>query len=334
MSGIQTKNGKAFEYACLKAMQDVLSPGQLVEVDEDAAYKTAKSSYDALPPETKDKMYLGAFSAVCKLCAMEPMLESSESFGPLLLKIQTDDNGKRGDVRDVLCIKNTTEHWEIGISCKHNHHAVKHSRLSSTIDFGYEWMGVHCSENYFSKVRLIFDELESKRSNARMNGAIATWNEVPDKTESVYVPILEAFMSELKAIAATNENAPADFTSYLIGTKDFYKVIMDEKSESTRIEAVNINGTLNRKTKNVKARISIPKLKMPTKFLEIRFKQESRTTIEVLLDEGWAFSMRIHSAKDELEPSLKFDINLIAYPSNNYAQVELWYSNKDAKTGT
>lgn len=334
MSGIQTKNGKAFEYACLKALQDVLSSGQLVEVDENAAYRTAKSSYDVLPPETKNKMYMGAFSAVCKLCAMEPMLENSENFGALLLKIQTDDNGKRGDVRDVLCVRNMAEHWEMGISCKHNHHAVKHSRLSSTIDFGYEWMGVHCSKNYFSKVRPIFEELENKRLEARANGKIATWNDLSDKAESIYVPVLEAFMSELRSIATVNENAPVNFASYLIGTKDFYKVIMDEKNESTRIEAVNINGSLNRKAKNLKARISIPRTKMPTKFLEIRFKQGSKTTIEVLLDEGWAFSMRIHSAKDELEPSLKFDVNLIACPSNNYAQVELWYADKAPMTGT
>jgi len=334
MSGIQTKNGKAFEYACLKALQDVLSSGQLVEVDEDAAYRTAKSSYDVLPQETRDKMYIGAFSAVYKLRAMEPMLENSGNFEALLLKIQTDDNGKRGDVRDVLCVRNMVDHWEMGISCKHNHHAIKHSRLSSTIDFGYEWMGVHCSENYFSKVRPIFEELESKRLEARANGKIATWNDLPNKAESVYVPILEAFMSELRTIAAVNENAPENFASYLIGTKDFYKVIMDEKNESTRIEAVNINGSLNRKAKNMKARISIPRTKMPTKFLEIGFKQGSKTTIEVLLDEGWAFSMRIHSAKDELEPSLKFDVNLIACPSNNYAQVELWYTDKATKTRT
>lgn len=333
MSGIQTKNGKAFEYACLKALQDVLSLNQVINVRDDAAYHTAKSSYEKLPQSDRDNMYIGAFSAVSKLCALEPMLENGCLGNILDLKIQTDDNGKRGDVRDVLCIR-SGDLWEIGISCKHNHHAVKHSRLSSTIDFGKEWMGVHCSERYFVKIRPIFDDLENTRLEARKQNTIAKWSELSNKEDDVYVPILNAFLEELRRIANEDEHAAEKFTSYLIGTKDFYKVIMDEKNEATRIEAMNISGTLNRKSGNIKARIGVPKLKMPTKFLEMRFKRNSKTTIEVLLDEGWSFSMRIHSAKEELEASLKFDINLIGCPSNNYAQTELWYSNEVRSTGT
>lgn len=332
MSGIQVKNGKAFEYACLKALQDVLSLNQLISVQEDAAFLTAKSSYDKLKQADKDNMYTGALAAVNKLRALEPMLENQN--GPLILKIQTDSNGIRGDVRDVLCIRNGLDQWEIGISCKHNHHAVKHSRLSSTIDFGKDWMGVPCSERYFSKVRPIFNELEESRLLARERNTIAKWGDLADKEESVYVPVLKAFMEELKRIADNEENAAERFTSYLIGTRDFYKVIMDEKNESTRIEAMNISGTLNKKSGTVKARINIPKLKMPTKFNDICFKRNSQTTIEVHLDEGWAFSMRIHSAKEELEASLKFDVNLIGSPSNNHAQTELWYTGNRRLTGT
>jgi len=326
MSGIQTKNGKAFEYACLTTLQDVLSQNQIIDVQEDAAYHTAKTSYERLPQEDRNKMYIAAFSAVNKLRALEPMLENQN--GPLTLKIQTDSNGIHGDVRDVLCIRSGLEHWEIGISCKHNHHAVKHSRLSSTIDFGKEWMGVPCSERYFAKVCPIFNELETSRLAAREQNIIAKWSELANKEDTVYVPVLKAFMEELKLIADNEENAAERFTSYLIGTRDFYKVIMDEKNESTRIEAMNISGTLNKKSGNVKARLNIPKFKMPTKFLEIRFKKNSKTTIEVMLDEGWSFSMRIHSAKEELEASLKFDVNLIGSPSNNHAHTEFWYSDR------
>jgi hypothetical protein len=31
--------------------------------------------------------------------------------------------------------------WEIGVSAKNNHNAVKHSRLSSDIDFG-KWLNI------------------------------------------------------------------------------------------------------------------------------------------------------------------------------------------------
>lgn len=53
----------------------------------------------------------------------------------LELEILSDDKGKLGDVRDVLAIR-LLQKWEIGVSAKNNHKAVKHSRLSNTIDFG------------------------------------------------------------------------------------------------------------------------------------------------------------------------------------------------------
>jgi len=32
------------------------------------------------------------------------------------------------------------------------------------------------------------------------------------------------------------------------------------------------------------------------------------------MDEGWQFSLRIHSAKKEVERSLKFDIQIVGMP--------------------
>lgn len=63
---------------------------------------------------------------------------------------------------------------------------------------------------------------------------------------------------------------------------------------------------------------------MPTQFYHIDFKQDSDNTIEVVCDEGWQISMRIHSASSKVEPSLKFDVQLISFPSTVYAQTEPW----------
>ena len=50
------------------------------------------------------------------------------------MKIQSDDKGKEGDVRDVRIIRRGIE-WEIALSVKSNHFAVKHSRLSKKFRF-------------------------------------------------------------------------------------------------------------------------------------------------------------------------------------------------------
>ena len=54
--------------------------------------------------------------------------------------------------------------WNIGLSCKNNHEAVKHSRLSRTIDFGKEWLGYSISENYKNAINPLFDELDELKS--------------------------------------------------------------------------------------------------------------------------------------------------------------------------
>ncbi len=66
-------------------------------------------------------------AGVSTILDLEPLiLDDGED--DLELKIQSDDKGKEGDVRDILIIRRGIE-WEIGLSVKHNHFAVKHSRL-------------------------------------------------------------------------------------------------------------------------------------------------------------------------------------------------------------
>lgn len=41
--------------------------------------------------------------------------------------------------------------------------------------------------------------------------------------------------------------------------------------------------------------------------------------------------MRIHNASSRVEPSLKFDVQLISFPSSVYAQVESWESEEERR---
>nr|WP_322597221.1 HaeIII family restriction endonuclease [Mergibacter septicus] len=80
------------------------------------------------------KLYkISALAGVNTIFELEPLILDDGS-DELELKIQSDDKGEKGDVRDVLIIRRGIE-WEIGLSVKHNHFAVKHSRLSKKLDF-------------------------------------------------------------------------------------------------------------------------------------------------------------------------------------------------------
>ena len=48
--------------------------------------------------------------------------------------------------------------------------------------------------------------------------------------------------------------------------------------------------------------------------VEVVYQDNSKTTLFVTLSEGWQISFRIHNASSRIEPSLKFDINLVSAP--------------------
>lgn len=322
--GIQTEYGKAFEYACLMKIHNILTDRQKVHIEDSLQLDTARKKFETVDDEMKEAMTKAAEAACRVVMRLEPQLRNSDGNEPLFLSIQSDAAGAKGDVRDIICARRQNG-WEIGLSCKHNHHAVKHSRLSASIDFGKEWLGIPCSDEYFSEIVPLFEELRSIRDESKADGRPIRWNEIQDKADRYYVPILEAFKRELNRIYETKEkNIPEALVRYLLGRNDFYKIITDDSKRTTRIEAFNLEGTLNRRSGPEKSITSIPMLKMPTRFYFIDFKEGSDNTLEVVCDNGWQISMRIHNASSIVEPSLKFDVNLVSVPSNVYAQVEPW----------
>ena len=306
----QTKTGKAFEYALLNSFLERLEIKTSVIVVENEPYKTAKKCFESFNETEKGLYNLNASFAVNFLIDLEPRLSNGiDKSDVLQLEIVSDKQGQIGDVRDVLAIR-SLQKWEIGISAKNNHRAVKHSRLSNDINFGEKWLGFSCSENYFAEIKPIFDELAKLRTASK---ATQKWSTLGDYHTSVYVPILNAFKRELLKLDEENPGIVAQkLVEYLIGNQDFYKVIKGKNK--VEIQAYNLHGTLNLSFKDVKPKLKIQKLKLPNRLIEVVYNENSQTTLLVTLTEGWQISFRIHNASSRIEPSLKFDINLVSAP--------------------
>lgn len=320
-----TEYGKAYEYACLMALRDRLSgrtDGRITILASDA-YRTAQNAFEKAEAEgLSDKLVRAAKAAVRVIVRLEPQLEYGN--GDLELMIQTDAQGVAGDVRDVVCVREANG-WETGISCKHNHHAVKHSRLSAAIDFGEKWLGIPCSRQYFDTIVPIFNELRDMRAEATETGEpLPLWNDIPNKAERYYVPVLNAFLTELQNLAVENPGVPGKLVEYLLGRYDFYKVVTDDRHETTRVEAINIAGTLNQPANGHRSIVDVAKLRLPTRFYHTGRVPGSDNKAEIVCDEGWTLTMRIHNASGKVEPSLKFDVQLVSLPSSIHAQVEPW----------
>ena len=308
----QMITGKSFEYALLIQFEEKLKDKTNLRVIKNSAFKVAKDCFNQVSKTERSEYLLSASFAVNFLIDLEPRLSNDIGKKDILqLEILKDHEGKLGDVRDVLVIR-ALQKWEIGVSAKNNHEAVKHSRLSSDINFGEKWLGIDSSEKYFRTVIPIFQNLQKIRKESDKK---KKWSELGDYHASVYVPILNAFSTELKRLYRVSPTKVAsNLIAYLVGNKDFYKVV--KSKNVVEIYAYNLNGTLNLAFKNIRPKYKTPKIALPTKILSINFKKNNKTTIIVTLNKGWALSFRIHNASSRVEPSLKFDINLINSPKN------------------
>ena len=306
----QTITGKAFEYSLLNAFYERLTNVTSVDIIRNRPYYTAHSAYTKIGEIEQSKNNLAASFAVNFIIDLEPRLNNSKNVDDVLqLEIVSDDRGKKGDVRDVLAIR-SAQQWEIGISAKHNHRAMKHPRLSNTIDFGKLWLGLPCNQEYFDEISPIFNELEKIRVES---GKKQIWTNLGDYHLKIYQPVLNALWKELERLNKQNPGIVAErLINYLIGNQDFYKVIKGRNR--IEIQAYNLYGTLNLPFMRINPKARVPKLKLPNRLIDIVYQEDSTTTLLVTLNEGWQISFRIHNASSRVEPSLKFDINLVSAP--------------------
>lgn len=307
MSKKSNNQGRAYEFSYLISLYEEISKVRSVKIEMNSSYYAAERAWNTLSESEKTMYKISSLTGVSTLFELEPLI-LDDGKDELELKIQSDDNGEKGDVRDVLIIRRGIE-WEIGLSVKHNHFAVKHSRLSKKIDFGKKWYGIACSDQYWLDIKPIFDYLDEEKKKG------TKWRDLLSKEDDVYVPLLNAFKEELeRQNLLFNKDIPRLMVEYLLGEFDFYKVIGIDNKKITRIQSFNLRGTLNKQGKHHKRNIELPLSSLPTRIVSLDYKPGSKNTLELYLDGGWQFSFRIHNASTKVEPSLKFDIQIIGMP--------------------
>ncbi len=307
MSEQSNNQGRAYEYICLITLSENIHRFREVVIEQNSAYFAARHAWDSVSPELRSILAESANAAVTTIFDMEPMIiERSEDI--LSIRIQTDKEGKEGDVRDIVISRKDVQ-WEIGLSIKHNHFAVKHSRLAKKLDFGAKWYGIPCSNDYWKNVAPVFELLEKEKLLGH------AWHDLHDKDTRVYVPLLNAFVAEVKRCNSSDPAVPRKMVEYLLGEFDFYKVISIDTKRLTQIQTYNMHGQLNRASRSVRPKIAVPVAFLPTRIVSLDHKPNSTNTVELYLDGGWQFSFRIHNAATMVEPSLKFDIQITGMPT-------------------
>lgn len=308
MSSKSDDQGRAYEYICLHTLNNAIGRIRNSEIEKNSCYEAAEHAWNTLSGAEKALYTLSAKSTIDTIFALEPNIIEKEN-DVLKLYIQSDEHGEVADVRDII-IQRKDIVWEIGLSIKHNHMAVKHSRLGKVLDFGEKWYGIKCSDDYWNEVKPIFDFLDVEKSKGTY------FRDLNSKEDDVYVPLLNAFMREVKKQVENDSSIPRKLVEYLLSKYDFYKVISIDSQRITTIQSFNMYGTLNLSSKTQAPTLEVPVIDLPTSLLYIGFKPKSKTTVIMSFDNGWQFSFRIHNAKDIVESSLKFDIQIAGIPAD------------------
>lgn len=307
MSDKSNNQGRAFEYICLCSLYEAIKAIRKADIIHNSSYDSALRSWETLDENTKMLLTLSAKSTITTIFALEPnIIEKGDD--TLNLYIQTDSHGETADVRDII-IERKNIVWEIGLSIKHNHMAVKHSRIAKKLDFGEKWYGVKCSSNYWNAVKSTFDFLEIEEKKGTL------FRDLEDKEDQVYVPLLNAFKDEIYSRINEDSSIARKLVEYLLSKYDFYKVISIDDRRITIIQSFNMYGTLNLPSKSSKPSLTVPVINLPTQLVYIGFKPNSKTTLLMCFDNGWQFSFRIHNAEDYVKTSLKFDVQIVGMPA-------------------
>ncbi|UNE54067.1 HaeIII family restriction endonuclease [Bartonella machadoae] len=286
----QVENGKAFEYALAMGFKKVTK----APIKFNSSFQIAESFYNLLNDSKKRLLDLASIEAAVFL-----QLHDKNIRGTKTIILQEDSVGIKGDVRDIIL---ETPENPVGVSAKHNHNAIKHPRLSNKIDFGKEWTRYPCSSLYFNETKPIFDYLAELRNKKML------FRDIDDKENRIYLPILKAFSKELQRLCFDYQDKfVKSLFQYIIGSYDFYKVIVDTKSKQKQviIQSFNLNGTLGYGRK----------WRIPSRILSLEIKPESKNKLIIIFEDGWSISFRIHSASSKVESSLKFDIQFVGLSS-------------------
>lgn len=308
MSASSYDQGRAYEYAWMTALYETLDPIRKTGIVCNSSLDANEKAWNALSQGRRDLFTISANAAVDELLELEPRMEENDG-DMLLLEFQRDEAGESGDVRDIVIRRDSIE-WEVGLSIKHDHTAVKHSRLSRALDFGSKWYGIPCSNQYWNDVNPIFDMLNRWKRKG------ANWSNLADKDSDVYAPLLQAFLDEVNRAYIHDPDVAIRMFEYLVGIKDYHKIVSNDSNRVTLIHTFNLHGTLNQPSRIKVSAFKVPVAETPTEIIATRFKRGSKTTVEVYMDNGWAFSFRIHNASKHVEPSLKFDVQFISTPTS------------------
>ncbi|MFN8656475.1 MAG: HaeIII family restriction endonuclease [Candidatus Obscuribacterales bacterium] len=298
----QNESGRAFEFAVLSALLQKCEKSVNVALSETKALLQAKLAFEGAEPGKKLELQLAATAGIDTFCLLEPRVLDPTLPDPVILSLQEDTMGQKGDPRDVVVQRGE---WMVGLSAKHESPWIKSPRLSNLASFGKNWLGVECTDEYKTEVTNAFAAIDAYKGT--------NWNELPPGVKNeVYDGVLSAFCAELLRLQGLHADIiPQKLMQFLLGNHDYYR--LSRLGSTTQLQPFNIYGTLAKKVGARHPITPIKQLPLPTRFLTI--ERASWDTMRIFFDGGWQIAMRAHNKDREIKQSLAFETSILGQPS-------------------
>ena len=117
MSSKSNDQGRFFEMACLLALGETIAKFRKYEkvvFERNSSFEAATRAWKNTDENFQDNVLKAARAMADKLANLKPIMVENDD-ETIVLKIQKDEEGEKGDVRDILIIRGESG-WEIGLS--------------------------------------------------------------------------------------------------------------------------------------------------------------------------------------------------------------------------
>lgn len=288
----QHNNGRGLEYSFGLAVAKALS----IKVTGDSA-GMRKAAYKGLDSGTRSLFNRDAVALLNHILKIENIALGASGWSARFLD---DTSARDGDVRDIVL---SFGKREVGISCKSNHRAFKHSRISPESAFARAWGLASISDSsacYRDELRRLFDKLQAV--------ARGYWSSLGERRKLVfYDECIHVFERELSRLyRATDSTAFCkSLIKYFLGRSGYYKCVIS--SSGSFVQAYQFGKS------------PVPRISFPTRLVSVDFPPGRHGVLHLHFDRGYSFSLRLHNASSLFERSLKFDIQAIGLPQSLYS---------------
>lgn len=288
----QQNNGRGLEYSFGLAISKALS----IKVAGDSA-GLRSAAYEGLDADTRALFDSDAAALLEHVLSIEGIAKGDLGWKARFLD---DSCARDGDVRDIVL---SFGKREVGISCKSNHRAFKHSRISPESAFTHAWglaSVTRSSTSYRDDLRRLFDGVEKAGPES--------WSDLePSLKQRFYDDCIRAFERELSRLFRTKDGPKVCLAilRYFLGKYGCYKCVVSRSGSF--VQAYSFG------------RSPVPRISFPRRLIAVHFPPGRHGVLHLYFDRGFSFSLRLHNASRRYERSLKFDIQALGLPQSLYS---------------